>query len=457
MGGGDDLEKMLQHLRDSGPQVTPGATPPGSAALPQPVNAPAQPAPLPQPASAPAQNPSLLDRVGHALGAAEHGLGAVAGDVSDHLRPQAPEGYEGMLTPAEIASARPGLLHSIFYSREDGSPEDRYAKSLDAIVQRKQSTIAMVQQARVMAARQSVMQKFPPPTSGNPADTEKWLMQVTPYLAAQGDDKGTAVLQPMLDTFAKNRAKSFEPQSWQAPDGSVHQISPVDGMTLPQGWKPLSKESGGEATTWFKLPNGSFQTFSKGQAPPKGAVPLSTNNVQITQSGAQTRADMTDVNKQVAAFDKLNGPITKAATFYPGFKAASQAALAGNPAAFKTLMSQMAAQLDPALQLRLGTLLYVQNIDPSFKGSLQRYLSEKSSGTLPPDQVRKVIQVVDAVRKEQRQLYENRRSDLIDKFPMAEKYSHSADDVFGSEQDGAGGQPNVNDVEGYLKALRSKK
>jgi hypothetical protein len=46
-----------------------------------------------------------------------------------------------------------------------------------------------------------------------------------------------------------------------------------------------------------------------------------------------------------------------------------------------------------------------------------------------------VIQVVNAIRADQRGQYESRRADLVSNFPAADKYAHPADYVFGENND----------------------
>lgn len=435
---------LLQSLMGGGndpldPNTLPGQDP-TTAPSPQPVT-PALPAAAPD-------RPSLLHRVGHALAAAE-------GAISNSIRPNLPPGYEDLahtagLSDADIQSARPSLFRSIFSSDNDPSAQDRFAQNIDNAVQHKQAAVGIAQQARVMAARHSIVQQFPPPTNGSEADVAKWANQVLPFLMAHEDFDGVKMLQPIVDQFAKNlHARPYEPQLYKhATTGEYHYFDPTSETQIPAGFNPVFKPGSqgmGTAQVWSDG-KGHFESAMPGdnekihQLAAQGFKPDVDARTQFVQGMQQGRFDETTVKQQAQAFAKDNSSVAKLASLYPGFKAvAAQAST--NPAAFKSFITQMAPLLDPNMQLRLGTIMYAQKIDPSFKGSLSRWLSEKANGTLPADQVANVVKVVDAVVKDQRKAYDTRRQSLVSQFPGIDRYegARSSADMFADDTDTAGG------------------
>lgn len=448
LGGGPPQPDM------PGVQQTPSAPPvqapaPQAAQLPQPSIDPATAQSLL--AQMPQENPrkSLLARVHDAFVSGLVGAG------------DGPTGYEGTLSPDEIAAAKPGFM-DMLHAPEGVSGHDLYQQRLLQALKTK-GDIAQFQQAQaIQAGRAKIYKEIGMPPTTDAEAMRAWVGQAMPRLMAIGDYQGVQALSPYADRL--NTVPRRDPGTLFKNDktGEVQAFDTSAGSSIPPGWSKLAADQQG-SYDFFVDKNGQGEYVKKGDnaAAAKqialGRRVLSNENVTISQQGAADRAELGNVNKQVNSFNTLNAPLTKAATFYPGFDAAAKEALAGNPAAFKSITAQMAAQLDPALQLRLGTLMYAQNIDPSWKGTLDRFFSEKTQGRLPPDQLRKVIQVVQQVRKEQRALYTSRYNDLVANNPGAERYAHSADYIFGPEQAAGSGAPDINDVEGYLKALRSKK
>lgn len=456
---------LLHSLMGDGPQMPPVRDPiPSHPSLP--VN-PAQAAPMPA-VTAP-ERPSLLQRVGHALAAAEGGL-------SNAIRPDTPAGYD-FLTPGEIASARPSLFRTIF-TGNGGPASEQFVHNLDAIVQRKELGVGLAQQARIMAMRQSLLQKFPPPTSGDEAETAHWANQVLPHLMMSQDDKGVALLQPIVNQFAKDlHERSFEPQLFKGPNGDFKYLDPSESTAIPKGYTRVEKPTGSASYDFFLGKDGQGAYVMKGdnagveRQVALGRRPLSNENIMIGQEGANTRFDSRQVNTLQKQYRSDIAPLVKNATQYDkALYTFDRAMHSTDPierkALYGSVMSQFVQSGDQPNNLRFQLLKYYEShINPSIAGSFDIFMNKMSRGELPPAILNAMVAHIKGLQSEAHAQIEARRQGFLNTnagrledadlpttdtyFPFMGSYSKPAP--------GGVRSLDINDVEAYLKDLRSKK
>lgn len=101
----------------------------------------------------PHAEPSLLDRL-------KGRLGGLLGGISDSIRPQAPGGYEGLLSPEEIQRARPSLLQSLIGAPDSPGASERYQQNLNGVAERKMATLQLAQQQQAMQRKQALIDRL---------------------------------------------------------------------------------------------------------------------------------------------------------------------------------------------------------------------------------------------------------------------------------------------------------
>lgn len=203
---------------------------PQAAAVPQ-YTPQQQPAPVPQ-GAVPALQPQSPTPI-----ASENPRKGLLGRVHDALVSGlvggAPAGYDQLLSKEQIQHARPSLIHSLIGTEDAPTPQARWRQSLDEEIALKDKATSMHEQERIRTGRESVAAKFPPPTSGAPADFQKWANQVYPALVALGDKEGVHELNTVMQQLtAKDNGANANPFTYENMGGETWQIDKATGQVV---------------------------------------------------------------------------------------------------------------------------------------------------------------------------------------------------------------------------------
>lgn len=155
-----------------------GAPPGGLLGSPMPAITSAN---LPQMAPPPAMQPQGQNILGS--------IHDKIGGLLDSIRPSAPSGFEGLLSPDEIKSARPSLLQSLIGGPDAPSASDRYRSNLENIVKMKGLASSTMEHRRVMDARRNMATLFPMSPDDTIDQTRTKLAQMYAYAMAHGDEE----------------------------------------------------------------------------------------------------------------------------------------------------------------------------------------------------------------------------------------------------------------------------
>lgn len=203
---GEQPSAIQSLLAAMAPQQTPSAPP-------QIAPPPPQAAPLPASNLSPAtvssiegllggqSKPHMLHRIAGLLSDLGHG-------ISDRVVGNAPAGYDALLSPDEIKSARPSFLQSIIGTPDAPSPQERYRNNLNNIIGVKQvaDQLATQQQAaaehqRLLATRAAIGKQFQVPPNATPQQQVQTLMQMYTAYTQAGDTEMAGKMAEVLKSM----------------------------------------------------------------------------------------------------------------------------------------------------------------------------------------------------------------------------------------------------------------
>ena len=225
LGSPSSVSRMLQTLMTPPPIQQ---TPSGGLLQPTPPFVPphiAQPGPMARP---PKQNR----------------LGAIHDWLQSKIVPQAPAGYEGILSSEEIKSARPGLLQSLIGTPDAPSARDRYQQNLRGILEMKQVAGQMASQRQMQAARERIAMQFPaPPGETGEQAIERMKGMFAAYVQA-GDMDAAGKLGEVLKSIGQPRASQVKAPEWVDFGGYKALIGPDGKEIRREGKTPTPREPG---------------------------------------------------------------------------------------------------------------------------------------------------------------------------------------------------------------------
>lgn len=422
----DDLGLFASQI--GGPQLTPSAQPgPGP-----------QAAPLPQPdpnAPAPGQPP------------AASGILAKLGQFDNWLKNSIvghPEvGYDKILTPEEIESTKPSLLGAIFHG--EGSANQIEQAKLDHLVQIHQLGATIARQNAILSSRAAYYAANPMQDNMTEQQSSDYLRKAYMAAAARGDVEEMQKFNPVIDKlFPKSAATHVGAPYVNTNTGETQYFSEEPGSNIGPEWKPIPKSAGGTPQI-FHLgkpgPNGETFDYRGPGEIQQGDEPVSVENSQFNQGNINDRFATTQLATAAGKLGTSMAPLVKQATFFNDWKAALADARKGNTAATKTMVTQLAQQADPGVQLRLGTLNFIKTLDPSYAGRFAAFIQAAKSGTIPADQLDNAEKLVDDLHEAGRRYYSSQYSNFVQSFPqfgeqVINRYLRNPDDVFGGTSGG---------------------
>lgn len=164
-------------------------------------------------------------------------LGKVHDWLQSKVVPDAPAGYEGLLSPAEIKSARPGLLQSLIGTPDAPSPSERYRSNLDGILKMHQVAKALREETKNTALRQEVGSVLGN-TKMAPEERFAALTKLLGVAFQMGDDKVMGAIANAMQTAKPPVAvpKQYEPKAFTL-GGKIVWVKP--GEPVPPGATPF--------------------------------------------------------------------------------------------------------------------------------------------------------------------------------------------------------------------------
>lgn len=398
--------------------------------------APPQASPLPPSAPMPAAQPSLLRRV-------LNNLQSLPSTIGNHLGPGTPADIQaavaaGLLTPEQAQAARPGFLESLAMGYvQPGYAHAKY-ESNAGLVDAKGAPLGIlgVQQLAQQVAQQRAMQKIQadiaqkfPITPGMSQDQQD---QAIRGMIAYGMANGLPVdklADAFKGLFTPKEAKTYEPKLFlNEKTGEQRWIAPAEGRSIPDGFKEVQSGGGGGMVYKLAKPTAegsSFQYIPYNQPIPAGAVPYSTNNIQISEAGRENRFNTTQNRLAYDDFVKNKDVQTlsnRALVLDKAINTISAARSTTNPAQRQLLLGPVLSQYiqaaDQDKNLRQGLLqFYEDHMYASIYGRFDKFLEKAKNGDLPPALVDAMLQHLQQMREQTRQQWLNRRDDFLGTHP----------------------------------------
>ena len=151
--------------------------------------------------------------------------------IMDRFRPQAPAGFEGLLSPEEIQSARPSFLQSIIGAPNAPSSSQHYRNNLTQIAAMKQAAEQVRSQKQLSEARQRITAKYALPENATREQAIGALRGMMAEYAAIGDHEMVGKMAGYMSGADKS-ASEQRPQEinlggeveLRYPDGRIERI-----------------------------------------------------------------------------------------------------------------------------------------------------------------------------------------------------------------------------------------
>lgn len=399
--GGDPSQQSAPPQGGPGPQAPPMAGPP--------------PQGPPPPDAAPPQQKSLFDRI----------KGNISG-LLDSGKPDAPPGYEGLLTPEEIKGAQPGRMASLLSlplgALHGAAMTQAYQANLDHIIQMHQLATATAEHKRIMDFRHEIASEPELPPDATIEQTKAHLARIFDRAASVGDTD-------MMQHYGSRLNSLFA-----IPKPETTGVLPAGGTTFSKttGLPIFTAPSADKANdyTQYVDPAGNTHVLKKDENPPAGWKPISLDKTQITVNAADTRAanaldaaDKRFSTRQVTTLQKQYStdiaPLKKVAQAYDkALYTFDRAMHSPDPTERKMLFGSVYSQFvqtgDQPNNLRYQLLKYYEhNINPSLAGSFQIFLDKITKGELPPAILNAMTTHIKGLQQETYQQIERRRQEFL--------------------------------------------
>lgn len=410
------IGQMLQGLLATHPLNPANGPQSGLLAQQGPPDAPPQDVP-PTPAmnAAPqAQRAPMIDRIHDWL--------------ANRMTPSAPQEYSGLLSPEEMAAARPGIAESIFRAPGTGTAGDAYRARLDHAIALKQMAGSIAENQRILSARRSIEARYPLPA--NPTDDQIRSNLAQRYDAFIGAGDGEMAKEIGASLRGILGAPKAEGASVVVGPGA----SLVDKKTGKALYEAAAIDKANDYTQYIDQ-HGNTQVLKKDQTPPPGWKPLSLDKTQITIDATGERASLARTDKAVKDYTAQIKPLRdRAAVIDQALKTIDDAAHNPNPNVRKTLYTSAVANFiqaaDQKAQIRYQLLQYFkQNVDPSISGKWEILKSRLLNGTLPGYTMEGMLGHLQNLRvmlqsemEQQRNGLIKRRPELSDALPQTSEF-----------------------------------
>ena len=181
------------------------------------------------------------------------------------------------------------------------------------------------------------------------------------------------------------------------------------------------------------MPDGTYRTFGRDQQPPKGAVPVSTNNINLTETGRMDRFDTSTTTGLKKAYDRNVKPLTDMAeTYNKAYQTIDRAAHSKDAnerrLLYGAVQSQFTQSSDQAKNLRFQLLqYYTSHQSPDLGSTFSIFMNKLTKGELPKSVIEPMLSHVKALANENARQIAARRAEflrnnqgLIDEYELPE-------------------------------------
>jgi hypothetical protein len=396
------------------PGTTPGAPPStiniGGMSMPAPQAAQIQPLPQQQP------KPGVMGRIRRSL--------------LDLVAPGEPAGYEGLLTPEERKSARPGFRETMFASADPMPASQRYQQNLDALVNRKSQTEQMRRAASVQAERSKIFQRHPSSRySESPEGAAAWASALLPELMEIGYYEGVKELAPLVKGGGSGgddaKAQQATGKDWTTVfDPKNHPEAPY--------WNPDSNQ-------WQKsiprgLPADQVEHNQANESAALARIDAARARLELSGQAFESR----QLTNDAKAFNTQIKPIRdRAALIEQAIMTMDAAAHSADPNERKILYSSSIANFvqaaDQKAQLRWQLLNYFKNnVDPSVAGKWNLLKERLINGKLPQYTMEGMLKHLHALKDLTSREFEAQRAGKIKAKPGLDDFLPTLDEIFPS-------------------------
>ena len=335
----------------------------------------------------------------------------------------------GTLSPDDVRAARNAALFKTGLSILANSGPAPYRRSLGEIVA---NGLLSGQQGyqdesqRILAAKGTAMQQ---------AQLAR-MADIAQKYSGRTLDAGT--LQNLMSDLASNGESG--------PATAVAQyLESMNGGAAGRGMPVKAINHPGAPGYTASLPDNSPVTHIVDPSNPSQILATypAADEMSPYQSGMADDRRVNQMQRERDAFIHRND-YTKEAQSYDLAKSASAEAAAGNPEAYKSAILGFAAVADPRAQIRLGVLNYVQKLDPSFKGTFEQALDKITSGTLPPDFIQGMNNLLDRIHQTNAAKYMQARNAELRRHSSWRDYGDylpQPEEIFGAGVNPSAGSP----------------
>lgn len=411
----------------AGPMGDPSGAAPGPQGAGLPPVSGASPQPTP-PFVAPASDKkSLLARVHDAL-------------VSGLSGPGAPPGYDGLLSPDEIAQASPGVTQRLQgYGRV--STQDQYQHNLDHLIGLKQASLSVARQQQILRDRDAYYQQNPLPQNADEATSTDYLRKAYMAAMSRGDIEEMGKMAPVIDKlFPKDATPKSGSAYWNPETKNIQVFSNEPGTVIPAPWERLPASATGTYRQYVD-PKGSIHVLPENKDPDPTWKAISTANAEFNQGQVGGRYNRTYGRQAVNDFETQLGKLglDKKATLINSAEDVLNMALDKNTdqdtraALTGPAVSQFVQAVDQSNNLRFQLLQYYQgHIDTSFRGTAQMMLERIRNGDLPGNKLQAMLKIVREAHKLTQQEIQAQRDNRVKIDPMQDVVLPDADSYFQS-------------------------
>jgi hypothetical protein len=353
-------------------------------------------------------------------------LGKLHDSLAHHFIGNQPSGYEGILTPEEIESAKPSLLHGMFSLDTNKNGKQQWQENLDNMVQHKMALANVAREGQLVKQRQDLFAKNPPPGPGaTDAQNQAWGRTIVGGLTALGDYTGLQRLAPYFkELTTKNQPAGdyFRNKT----TGEIQSFSKQEGTKIPEGWEKITTANAGDYQTWYNAAQNKYLSLPKDTTPEaagaKDAGGYRTDTdfrMQTVQAGTESRFDRNKVVQLQKQYNTDIAPIKKNAMQYDKALTTINAAMtdpdpSNRRVLYGSVMSQFVQSGDQPNNLRYQLLQYYEhNITPTLYGSFEKFLDKFSKGELPPTVLHGMMSHIQLLANQAHDQIEKRRSEFL--------------------------------------------
>jgi hypothetical protein len=343
-------------------------------------------------------------------------------NISGLLEQNAPQGYEGLLSPDEIAGAKPSFMSRLASITPGApSPGEQYQANLNNIVKMHGLATQVAERKQIMDARQQMATLFPPKPNETLDEMRQRFGAMGAFALAHGDD------ETVKDISSTMRAILAAPR--QTP---LREPFQVKGIVSDGSFNPANK---GKTVDQLIDPD-TRKVVAEMQA---GAAPMSPEaqafreaSLALSRQNADALASQRDIANQAREDSRLAGvashfqagqkTLLDTAPKYANFLNIVKEAKAGTPAALQSTLYNFVSNTDLNPQMRQGILNKLEQIAPGITNKVGYEFEKAIAGKLRPADIADMERIVRGAHKTVRDLYEQRYNAMVKANPGIERY-----------------------------------